>query len=338
MYNDNDYEFSNFYEREFEEKEKPVSSNSGIYFNSAETDTAVKNKPKKKFFKKAAALLTAIALIAGASYTIGRSSVNQDESVIYRSDSASAQTSQVKYTAADESGKMTVSEVYAANVNSTVGITTQSMVNYFGLRTSAAAAGSGFIISEDGYVVTNYHVVESASEIKVTMYDGSVYDAGLVGYDESNDVAVLKADASGLTPVKIGNSDSAVVGDEVAAIGNPLGELTFTLTRGVISAIGREVTLSSGVTMNLIQTDAAINSGNSGGALFNMYGELIGITNAKYSSSSSGEASIDNIGFAIPINSVLDIIEDIIQNGTRSNVSQQNPFYGYYFSGRPYSG
>ena len=147
------------------------------------------------------------------------------------------------------------------------------------------------------------------------MYDGTAYDATLIGYDASNDIAVLKIDAQGLTPVVLGDSDNMNVGDPVVAIGNPLGELTFSLTQGAVSALDREVTLSSGTTMNLIQTDCAINSGNSGGALFNLYGEVVGITNAKYSSNSMSEASIDNIGFAIPINSVRSIVESIIENG-----------------------
>ena len=159
-----------------------------------------------------------------------------------------------------------------------------------------------------------------------------------MGYDESNDIAVLKVEAEGLTPVILGDSDNLNVGDSVVAIGNPLGELTFSLTSGAISALDREITLSSGVTMDLIQTDCAINSGNSGGALFNMYGEVIGITNAKYSGSgSSSEASIDNIGFAIPINHVRSIVQNIIEDGyiakpyigvTVSNVSEEVQGYG----------
>ena len=194
--------------------------------------------------------------------------------------------------------------------------TTSITTNYWGYQTTAAASGSGFILTADGYILTNYHVIENSNSVKVTMYDGTSYDATIVGYDESNDIAVLKIDATGLTPVVLGDSDELNVGDSVVAIGNPLGELTFSLTSGAVSALNREVTLSSNVTMDLIQTDCAINSGNSGGALFNLYGEVIGITNAKYSSSgSSGEASIDNIGFAIPINSVRSIVESIIKNG-----------------------
>ena len=211
--------------------------------------------------------------------------------------------------------QMTPAEVYAANVNSTVGITTSVSTNYWGFQSTSAASGSGFIISDDGYILTNFHVIEDSDSISVSMYNGDTYDATLIGYDESNDIAVLKIEAEGLAPVILGDSDNLNVGDSVVAIGNPLGELTFTLTSGAISAKDREVTLSGNVTMSLLQTDCAINSGNSGGALFNLYGEVIGVTNAKYSSSSSGEASIDNIGFAIPINSIMDIVESIIEKG-----------------------
>ena len=215
-----------------------------------------------------------------------------------------------------ESGKlMTPAEVYAANVSSTVGISTSVSTNFWGYQSTSAASGSGFIISDDGYILTNFHVIEDSSSITVSMYNGDSYDATLIGYDESNDIAVLKIDAEGLAPVIFGDSDNLNVGDSVVAIGNPLGELTFTLTSGAISAKDREVTFSNNTTMNLLQTDCAINSGNSGGALFNLYGEVIGVTNAKYGNSSSSSASIDNIGFAIPINSIMNIVESIIEKG-----------------------
>ena len=212
---------------------------------------------------------------------------------------------------------MSAADVYEANVNSTVGITTSiTSTNYWGYQSSGAASGSGFIYSADGYVLTNYHVVQDSTSVTVTMYDGTAYKAEIVGYDAGNDIAVLKIDAEGLKPVTLGSSDLLRVGDDVLAIGNPLGELTFSLTKGCVSALNREVTLSSGTTMDLIQTDTAINSGNSGGALFNMYGEVVGITNAKYSSSSSSSsASVDNIGFAIPIDSVKRVISEIIEYG-----------------------
>ena len=216
-----------------------------------------------------------------------------------------------------DTGKlMTPAEVYATNVNSTVGITTSITTNFWGYQTTTPASGSGFIISKDGYILTNHHVIEKSSAITVSFYDGSKQEATLVGYDASNDIAVLKVEADNLSPVVLGSSDNLNVGDPVVAIGNPLGELTFTLTSGSVSALDRQITTSNGVTMNLMQTDCAINSGNSGGALFNLYGEVIGITNAKYSSSSnSGEASIDNIGFAIPMNRVQPIVKSIIEKG-----------------------
>ena len=211
---------------------------------------------------------------------------------------------------------MTPAEVYAANVNSTVGITTTSTTSIFwGYQTTSAASGSGFIISDSGHILTNFHVIEGSDSISVAMYNGETYDAQLLGYDESNDIAVLKIDAGVTTPVILGDSDKVNVGDTVVAIGNPLGELTFSLTSGSVSAKDREITLSGSISMNLIQTDCAINSGNSGGALFNLYGEVIGVTNAKYSGSSSSSATIDNIGFAIPLNSIREIVRGIIEDG-----------------------
>ena len=242
----------------------------------------------------------------------------------------------IQITEIDTDKLMSAAEVYASNVNSTVGITTSITTNFWGYQTTSAASGSGFIISDDGYILTNHHVIEDSSAITVALYDGTTYDAKVIGYDASNDIAVLKVEAEGLEPVVLGDSSNMNVGDSVVAIGNPLGELTFSLTSGAVSAMDREVTLSGNITMDLIQTDCAINSGNSGGALFNMYGEVIGITNAKYSSS-SGEASIDNIGFAIPINDIMPIVESIIEKGyiakpyigvTITDVSAEAQAYG----------
>ncbi len=284
-----------------------------------------KRKAKKRKTKKIIAAVLCCAIVGGTVFAISGSNNLSSKSTEIKMSSRTS--SSVSYTSIGNGKELTASEVYATNVNSTVGITTEVTTNYFGFQTTSAASGSGVIISADGYIVTNYHVIDSASNITVTMYDDSSYTAELVGYDESNDIAVLKIDATDLIAVTIGNSSTVSVGDDVVAIGNPLGELTFTLTKGVISAKDREVTMSNGTTMELIQTDCTINSGNSGGALFNMYGELIGITNAKYSSSSSSETSIDNIGFAIPISSVIDVIQNIIETGYTSNSdnSAQNP-------------
>lgn len=239
----------------------------------------------------------------------------------------------------DTNRLMTPAEVYAANVNSTVGITTTlTTTNFWGYQTTSAASGSGFIISADGYILTNFHVIEGSNSISVSLFNGDTYNAELIGYDESNDIAVLKVDAQDLVPVVLGSSDALNVGDTVVAIGNPLGELTFSLTSGSVSAMDREVTFSGSISMNLIQTDCAINSGNSGGALFNLYGEVIGVTNAKYSGSSSSDATIDNIGFAIPINSIREIVDSIITTGyilkpyagiSPADISFEAQFYGY---------
>lgn len=288
--------------------------------------------------KKKTTVLVAVGLVLALlmgilGSAIGNSLFGKGSTTIYE---GQRESSVIDVAKIDTGKLMTPAEVYAANVNSTVGITTSVTTNFWGFQTTSAASGSGFILTGDGYVLTNYHVIESSNSISVTLYDGKSYDAVLIGYDESSDIAVLKIDAEGLTPVVLGDSDNLNVGDSVVAIGNPLGELTFSLTSGAVSALNREITLSNSVTMNLIQTDCAINSGNSGGALFNLYGEVIGITNAKYSGSGSG-ASIDNIGFAIPINHVRGIVESIIENGyvakpyigvTVSDVSEETMSYG----------
>ena len=319
-----DYRFENENMDNMQHNEGNVTGEGQYY-----TQTPLEPQPPKKgnTGAKITALVLSCALVGGAMGFGGSALQNHlaakdkdmDEestqaSVVYE---GSRESSIINIAQIDTSKQMTPAEVYAQNVNSTVGIRTSITTNYWGYQTQSAAAGSGFILSADGYVLTNYHVVENSDSITVSLYNGEEYDATLVGCDQSNDIAVLKIDAEGLTPVVLGNSDNLNVGDQVVAIGNPLGELTFSLTTGAVSALNREVTLSSNVTMDLIQTDCAINSGNSGGALFNLYGEVIGITNAKYSSSSSGsEASIDNIGFAIPMNHVKNIVKSIIETGS----------------------
>ena len=217
--------------------------------------------------------------------------------------------------ASAESAELSPADLYEMNVNSTVGITISGTTNSRYGGYTFQAAGSGFIITEDGYILTNHHVIEDSDTVTVATYDGETYDAKVIGYDESNDIAILKIEAENLKPVTIGDSDKLRVGDTVYAIGNPLGKLTFSLTHGIVSALSRNVETGSH-TMNLIQTDCAINSGNSGGALFNSRGEVVGITNAKYSASGFfNEAEIDNVGFAIPLNSVTRIVTSIIENG-----------------------
>lgn len=277
-------------------------------------------RPKEHSFRKRTiAAVLSCALIGGASGFGGAMIAERTGAATLLEGNGGDRTVSVK--SVNTGKKMTAAQVYAKNVDATVGISTKSTTrNMFGYSTESAASGSGFIVSSNGYIVTNYHVIEGADSITVSTNNGKSYEATVRGYNENYDVAVLKINATGLRAVTLGKSSDANVGDEVVTIGNPLGELTFSLTSGAISALNREVTFSQNNTMKLIQTDAAINSGNSGGPLFNLYGEVIGITNAKYSSgSSSSEASIDNIGFAIPIDEVDSIIKNIIKSGTKSS-------------------
>lgn len=204
------------------------------------------------------------------------------------------------------------SAVSAKVAPSVVVITTESMVtsnNWFGGQYVQSGAGSGVVLTEDGYIITCNHVVSGANNIKVSLNDGTEYTATLVGGDSTTDVAVLKINATGLTPATIGDSDSLAVGQSVLAVGNPLGELGGTVTGGMISALNREVTIED-QTMSLIQMDASVSPGNSGGALFNASGDLIGIVNAK----SSGDYA-EGLGFAIPINTAYNVAMDLIQSG-----------------------
>ena len=208
---------------------------------------------------------------------------------------------------------LTPSQVYQSCINSVVAITTY-VKSTSGNTYAAYGSGSGFIMSADGYVVSNSHVVSGTDKLIVTTHDGQEYEAKLVGSDTANDVALLKIEASGLQAVVVGSSDSLAVGDQVVAIGNPLGELTATQTVGYISGKDRAVT-TDGTVINMLQTDAAINSGNSGGPLFDMYGRVVGITTAKYSGTTGSGASIEGIGFAIPIDDVFDILDDLKNYG-----------------------
>ena len=209
---------------------------------------------------------------------------------------------------------MTPSQLYHASVNSVVAISSTVQTNGFYGSSEGASSGSGFILTADGYVVTNYHVVEGATKVDVILHDDTSYTAKVVGHDATNDIAVLKVEATGLPAATLGSSNALAIGDMVAAIGNPLGELAATQTIGYVSGINREVSTDNTI-ISMIQTDAAINPGNSGGPLFNMRGEVIGITTAKYSGTTGSGASIEGIGFAIPIDDVIPIIHDLIDYG-----------------------
>ena len=234
-------------------------------------------------------------------------------------DDASTQTNTsqqppVLTTSTGTNAQYTKSQVATMCQPSVVGIEMQIQSGY----ATGSGSGSGVIISKDGYIVTNNHVVENATSIKVYLQDGTSYDAEVIGTDPRTDLAVIKINATGLTPATLGNSETLAVGDDVLAIGNPLGELMSSVTSGSISGLNRTIVVEN-QEMTLLQTDAAINPGNSGGGLFNLSGELIGIVNAK-----SMGYEVEGIGFAIPINDAKQVITDLMEKG--------------YVTGRPYLG
>ena len=291
-------------------------------------------KKKKKFNGKrvarsAVALVLAAAMgfaggFVGAKFGGSGKVVIQQVAPSSTADSASGSDSSI--TAASSSGSSLTTEQVADLVSpSVVVITTEQVVysqwSWYGQSQVESGAGSGVIISSDGYILTCAHVVDGASTITVTIGDKD-YTATLVGEDTTSDIAVIKIDADGLTPATVGNSDSLKVGQSVMAVGNPLGELGGTVTSGIVSALNRSVTIqgtSSTNTMSLIQMDASVSPGNSGGGLFNMNGELVGIVNAKSSSSDA-----EGLGFAIPINDAIKVAQELLENG--------------YVTGRPYLG
>lgn len=224
------------------------------------------------------------------------------------------------YTLEDATGaNMTVQEITKEAKPSVVEIKTESVTSDVWMQQYVTqGAGSGVIITNDGYIITNNHVIEGASKISVTTSDGRSFDAKLIGTDSMSDVAVIKINANGLTPATYGNSDQLAVGDLAVAIGNPLGELGGTVTAGIISALDRELVID-GQSMTLLQTDSSINPGNSGGGLFNSDGQLVGIVVAKSSGS-----DVEGLGFAIPINTAAEVAQQIMDKG--------------YVSGQPFTG
>ena len=270
--------------------------------------------PKKKGGHGLSGKVIALALVCalvggfvGAGVSSATTKVNKTS--IQISDREVAQVQALKV---DGSKQMTMSEVYASNVNSVVSINVSATTNYFGQQVETAASGTGFFITEDGYILTNHHVVSGASSVSVTLYNGESYDAKVIGSDEDYDIAVLKIDVTGATPVVLGDSSKVAIGESVAAVGNPLGELTFSMSEGIVSCVNRAINVD-GTPFNMIQVDCSINPGNSGGPLFNSYGEVVGIVSAKYSSYSN--TTVEGIGFAIPINDVVAMVEDIMTDG-----------------------
>ena len=301
--------------------------------NDMMTDNEVDNKfdsitndnaKEKKFFKKehksnkkrrnaAFALIIVAMMITSTCLGFVGGVVANKFLAINKADGVTSTEIPVASTSTDSSGKMDVSSVVKAVQSSVVSIECQSESEAnrysFGESATTTSAGSGVIITSDGYIATNNHVVEGASKITVTTADSKSYTAKLVGRDEQTDIAVLKIEATGLKNATLGKSSSLEVGDEVVAIGNPLGELSGTVTNGIVSALNREVTIEN-ETMSLIQTNASINAGNSGGGLFDKNGLLVGVVNAK----ASGE-NVEGLGFAIPIDTAKEVIEQIMDYG-----------------------
>ena len=293
-------------------------------------------KKKRRTWLKITALLLALAIVASLGRALLRSAITGLAAHNASGDSAQPAADASGAASAPESagepyhreltplpetlptydsGKtLTAQEVYGINVDAVCGIATEVTTNVFGQTASTAVVGSGFVLTKDGYVVTNNHVVEGTDNVSVKLHDGSTYPAEIIGGDSLSDVALLKIEAEGLSHVAVGDSDAIAVGEGCIAIGNPLGELTFTMTGGYVSALPREINIS-GKPISMFQTDAAINAGNSGGPLFDMAGNVIGITSAKISGITGSGASIEGVGFAIPINEALRVVYDLQEYG-----------------------
>ena len=216
----------------------------------------------------------------------------------------------------DGASNETAAAVYELAKQQVVGINTTLTYQsgFFGQTATAEVSGSGFIITSDGYIVTNYHVIEEAYKggypVTVIMYDESTYEAEIVGFDSSNDIALLKIDAEGLNAAQMGDSGDLVVGQTVYTVGNPLGELSYTMTSGIVSALDRTISTDTTDAVTVFQIDAAVNSGNSGGPVYNEAGQVIGVVNAK-----ANDTGVEGLGFAIPISDVTHIVNQLLENG-----------------------
>lgn len=304
-------------------QEQPQQAESApqITFESINNEPDAPKKKSSHMGLKIAAIALVCALLGsiGGGTLVGRMVYNKfnpqtQEDEAPQPETAVASTESgysdpIVVTTNTSGAEMSPSDIFSTYSKAVVGINCETTANVFGQTSTTASSGSGFIITADGYVVTNHHVIDSADTVNVMLQDETSYPAEVVGYDEDNDVALLKIQATGLPTVSVGDSDTLKVGEQVVAIGNPLGELTHTLTVGYISAMDREIN-TDGNPINMLQTDAAINSGNSGGPLFDSHGNVCGITTAKYASS-----SIEGLGFAIPINDAMNIVYSIQQYG-----------------------
>ena len=300
-----------------QQQEQQTQNSQPVYQSQPQGGQTPHKNGKNRLGLKIASLALVCALLGGlvgggTAYLVSNSS-NSDTTEVNVSN---RKPTEIQLKTVDGKNPMTDAELYAANVNSVVSINVSTTTNVFGRTTESAASGSGFFITKDGYILTNYHVIEGASTVKVTAYDGTTYDAAVIGGDEDYDIAVIKVEGTNFQPVVIGKSGSVQIGETVAAVGNPLGELTFSMSQGIVSCVNRAINVD-GKPFNMIQVDCSINPGNSGGPLFNSYGEVIGIVSAKYSSYSN--TTVEGIGFAIPIDDVLAMVKDIMTDGYVTN-------------------
>lgn len=292
-----------------------------VYLNNQPVNKKKEKAPKGRIGIGAAAAIVAVCMVfsGGAAfvgtYAANRLTISEQPNTVVSGNNGKPS---VIFQSFDNANKVagTYEQVAQAVSPTVVEIVTESVSTsstFWGSSYVISGAGSGVIISSDGLIITNNHVVSGANSIKVTLKDGTSYDAKLIGTDADSDIAVIKIEATDLPCALVGNSDSLKVGQEVVAIGNPLGNLGGTVTNGIISALEREVNIE-GTEMTLLQTNAAVNPGNSGGGLFNMYGELIGIVNAKSSTTSSGTA-VEGIGFAIPVKKATEVATELVNYG-----------------------
>lgn len=282
----------------------------GKSLKKGETCNCAASKPAsaaKRFIKDSKniiiLLLAAIVLLLAVICVTN----NSNGISIYQSD---RKAEKVEIKKVNGQSEMTPAEVYASTVNATVFITNKT-------NSGSTDVGSGFIISNEGYIVTNAHVIANASEITVELYCGDTYTATVIGSDTDHDVAVIKIEEGVLPSVTLGNSDNMNVGDWVMAIGNPFGELHFSMSQGSISRIGPPSGEYDTTLATMLQTDCPINPGNSGGPLLNLYGEVVGIASAHFLSATN--TSGEGLGFAIPISDVQDIITDMIETNLVNN-------------------
>ena len=299
--------------------EQNETENPNVIDAEIHTTTASVSSPIKKEKKNHPVLVVLLSAVLGTSggalgaYLVTSNNVSSKQVIVYQ-DTNGVTTSNTSNTA--NSG-LSIKEIAAKASPSVVEINIEGQTTgygFFGGTYTTQAAGSGVIISKDGYIITNNHVVEGATSISVKTSDGTEYAAILVGTDSKSDIGVIKVEADNLTPATIGDSSTISVGDTAVVIGNPLGTLGGTVTNGIISATDREISINN-ETMNLIQTNAAINSGNSGGGMFDANGNLIGIVNAKDSGTTSSGTTIEGLGFAIPINEAMNVAKQLIESG-----------------------